>query len=70
IFCLILAESIARIILKVHWLTDVIGGFFLGSACALIGAYSYHLKPDPSFDLPAFLKHLSLFSLLLALFII
>lgn len=57
-FCLILAESIARIILKVHWLTDVIGGFFLGSACGLMGAYSYYLKPDPNLDLPVFFKTL------------
>ncbi|HHF7348109.1 TPA: phosphatase PAP2 family protein [Legionella feeleii] len=60
IFCLILAESIARLILKVHWLTDVMGGFFLGSACGLIGAYSYHLKPDPALDLPVFFKTLSI----------
>lgn len=67
VFGLILAESIARMILKVHWLTDVVGGFFLGSACGLIGAYSYHLKPDPSFDLPVFFKTFSIIFCITAL---
>ncbi|KTD71216.1 phosphatase PAP2 family protein [Legionella tucsonensis] len=42
---LIILEAIARLILQVHWLTDVIGGALLGASCGFLGAYSFFLKP-------------------------
>lgn len=42
---LIIIESISRITLQVHWLSDVLGGALLGVSCGLFGAYSFFLKP-------------------------
>jgi undecaprenyl-diphosphatase len=55
-FMLILLESISRIILGIHWLTDIFGGLFLGSACAFIVVFHYNFKPVPIQNLRGFFK--------------
>ncbi|STX29709.1 PAP2 superfamily [Legionella beliardensis] len=65
IACLsILLEAAARILLEVHWLTDVIGGFLLGAACGLLSAYSFYLKPN------TIVNYKALFTTLLIVFFI
>ncbi|WP_196398902.1 phosphatase PAP2 family protein [Legionella saoudiensis] len=46
VILLIIIESISRIILQVHWISDVVGGAFLGAFCGFMGAYSFSLKAN------------------------
>ncbi|MCE0722559.1 phosphatase PAP2 family protein [Legionella resiliens] len=55
---IVIIESMARIVLQVHWLTDVIGGALLGAACGFLGAYSFFLKPKTSIDIKSTLTTL------------
>ncbi|WP_412757935.1 phosphatase PAP2 family protein [Legionella bozemanae] len=55
---LIILEAIARLILEVHWLTDVIGGALLGAACGFLGAYSFFLRPKLCINIKSILMTL------------
>lgn len=55
---LIMLEAIARLILEVHWLTDVIGGALLGAACGFLGAYSFFLRPKICINIKSILMTL------------
>ncbi|KTC89235.1 MULTISPECIES: phosphatase PAP2 family protein [Legionella] len=65
---LILLESLSRMILGVHWLTDVVGGILLGAACALFVVYHYNFKPTPIQNLRSFVKIFIMIFCLISLF--
>ncbi len=67
IACLIIIiESIARLVLQVHWLTDVIGGALLGATCGLLGAYSFFLKPKICINIQSTLMTLLILFLIIS----
>jgi undecaprenyl-diphosphatase len=63
---LLLALMIARLLLDAHWLTDVLGGLFLGISCGLIGAYSYSCTSSPAPNVALLTKILVLIFLVIS----
>lgn len=49
---LILMIGVSRVVLGVHWPSDVLGGWLFGAACALIGADVARRLPDMRKDRP------------------